>query len=227
VATVSTFTDLKSLLSTLLDDDGTSFYTDDDRERAINAAYFELYAEAVDVSGGNGPTISTSTLTVTAETNTVSLPSDFLHLIDLYYQENTDSTPRRWKRINARKQAEYHYIGRAEKQMCFYLLSQSSIRVVPTPSWTGSIECFYIAEPTALNLGSDEPDFPITSRELIAYEAFHRLKEKEGVNPTGAAEAKRRELRHRFETDMRSLASNEADEIAGPDNYHIYNMGSW
>jgi hypothetical protein len=227
VASVSTFSDLKSLLSTLLDDTGTTFYSDEERERAINAAYLELYAEAVDVSGGNGPTISTSTLTVTADTNTITLPTDFLHLVDLYYQQSTNDTPKRWKRINARKQAEYHYIGRGEKQLCFYIMSQTTARVVPTPSWTGSVECFYIAEPTVMTTGTDEPDFPLTSRELIAYEAFHRLKEKEGVNPTGAAEAKRRELRHRFETDMRSLASNEADEIAGPDGYHIYNMGSW
>lgn len=227
MATVSTYSDLKELLSTLLDDDTTNFYTDSDRSRALNSAYFELYSEAVDVSGGNGPSISTSSLTVTSGTATVTLPSDFLHLVDVYYQESSTSKPLRWKKINPRKQAEYSILNGTSKQLCYYLLGQSSMRVVPAPGWTGTIECFYIPEPTAFANDSDEPAFPITSRELIAYEAFHRLKEKEGVDPTGAAEMKRRELRHRFETDMRSLASTEADELDGPSDYHLYNIGGW
>ena len=229
---VRTLGNIKSVLSYLLDDENTGstdFYPEATRELAINAAYEELFNEAQELAGGKGPVLSTATLTVTSGQDTIASadgwPDDLQQIVHLYWKESeTNSFP--WEEIRPDEMHEYRSrISRSNRQLAYYLNSWSAgITLVPTPTFSDStkLTLIYVAAPITMSDDSDEPVFPKTHRELIAYEAFVRLKEKEGVDPSATAIQKRLELRHRFESDMRKLSAQSADRLAGPANYDIY-----
>lgn len=217
----NTLGDIRDELNTLLDDTTENFYTDTERDAFINSAYFELYARAVMLNDGVGSEVSTSSLTVTADTKTIALPSDFYRLVSIYYEDSNSTY--KWDVISPvnqhRKRSE---ISRGSKALCCYLRGTNLV-VVPTPNWSGTVEIEYVPEPTEMSADSDEPTgIPKTHRSLIAYKAFLRLKEKEGVSPSGGTIEVLEKLERLFQSDMESRQDQDSRRLAGPSGYHLY-----
>lgn len=97
--------------------------------------------------------------------------------------------------------------------------------VVPTPSWTDSsnLKLAYIGYPTEMTDDSDEPSaIPLTHRELLAYEAAKRLKEKEGVPLGRDAQEVYQRLLQAFERDMETRTGQRSRRLAGSSGYHMF-----
>jgi hypothetical protein len=222
VAQTVTFIDMQTLLSTLLDDSNASGLWDGDaRKRALNNSYFDLYNMGVSLSDGQGPEVVTGTVTVTAETATAALPADFYRMVSLYYTESSTST---FKMIPIAPSDQHEWrrtTPRSAKQLAFYFRS-SSIVLVPTPDWSGTLTIEYVPEPTELDLNADVPLLPKTHRELIVYGALIRLKEKEGVEPNGTSIAIHQGLKASFERDMETRQFQSSRRLAGNSGYGIY-----
>lgn len=218
------FGDIRAELNTLLDDTTENFYTDTERDAFINSAYFEMYSRACLLNDGVGEEISTASLTVTADTKTVALPSDFYRLVSVYYQESgAGGSTYKWDVISPvnqhRKRSE---ISRGSKRLTCYLRGTNLV-IVPTPNWSGTVEVEYVPEPTEMTANSDEPTgIPRVHRTLIAYKAFLRLKEKEGVSPSPAAIEVAQKLEALFEADMENRQDQDSRRLAGPSGYHLY-----
>jgi hypothetical protein len=217
--------EIRDELNTLLDDATEEFYTDVERDAFINSSYFEMYSRACLLNDGVGEEVSSATLTVTADTKTIALPSDFYRLVSLYYESNgsTGSTYK-WDIISPvnqhRKRSE---ISRGSKKLTAYLRGTNLV-IVPTPNWSGSVILEYVPEPTEMAIDTDEPTgVPKVHRTLIAYKAFMRLKEKEGAEPGGAAMQTYQKLDALFEADMENRQDQDSRRLAGPSGYHIYN----
>lgn len=226
MATTETFGDLKSLLSTLLEDTDTSgLYSTDERERAINNAYMELYNLGINLSDGMGEAATTTSLSVVADTATIALPSNYYRMIDLYYTQTDGSLETlRYRIIRPTDKHKYiRLIARESKQLTVYFRG-SNLVLVPTPSWSGTLTMEYYPEPTDLSGSSDEPLFPKSHRELIAYGAYKRLKEKEGMEPSQVAIGIYNDLRAAFERDMEDRDTKDTRRLSGSSNYHIYEV---
>jgi hypothetical protein len=227
MATIQTFTDIKNRLSALLDDESTDFYTTTDRETAVNAAYFELYDMACRNTDGQGVEATIANLTVVAGTATAALPSGTHKVINIFYKESEDETYE-WVAISPAGQHVYRSkIDRDSKQLAYYMRG-NNIVMVPTPNWSDATKVFieYVPEATAMTAGTDEPtSVPLMHRELIAYEAFIRLKEKEGVVPIQTTYDKWRQLRAAFEVSMESRQLQRSRHLNGDPGYDYYEGG--
>lgn len=217
------FSDLQSLLSTLLDDDGTTFWTTAERQRALNNAYFELYNLGANLSDGMGEEITASTLSQVSGTATIALPSDFYRLVSIYRTDSSNQdVTYRYIPIHPAKQHEFRrLVSPGSYQLGFYFRG-SNIVLVPTPSTSATLNIEYVPDPTEMSADSDEPLLPVSHRELIAYGALVRLKEKEGVEPSGTTIATYNRLMSAFERDMESRQSQDSRRLAGPSGYNIY-----
>ena len=218
-----TFSDLQALTRTLLEDTGTTLFSDDEVKRAINNAYAYLYNEGVRLSDGQGIACTKLDIDVTADTDTISMPSDFYRCVSIAYKEGETSYIQ-WKPISGPIEIARwaSTITRDSKLKGYYFRGNSTLVMVPSPSWTGTAEMHYIPNPVMLDVSSDEPLFPKSHRELIAYEAFFRLIQKEGIDPGASSAGIRRDLKVAFENDMEDMQKQENRELVGDGMYWIY-----
>jgi hypothetical protein len=224
---VFTFGEVKDFLNTLLDDDTESFYTDAERETAVNAAYFEVYNWAADLGDGQGGEINSTNLTITANTGTSTLPANFYRLTEVYYKAS-ETESYSWIPIMPNQQHEYRSrISQGSKRLAFYLRGTKMI-LVPTPTWGSTTEVFieYVPWPTArTNDAQTFPGIPLSHVEIIAYLALMRLKEKEGVAPSAGAIDTYNRLKAQFDRDMENRQRQRSRTLAGRTRYDLYESG--
>lgn len=230
---------IKKVLNMLLDDDTAEFYDQatgdtDERERAINNAYAQLYTWAASLNDGMGPEVTETTLDIVADIPTIALPADFYRLVSLYWKQ-TENQSYQWPAISVVNQHEYRRkVARGSRQLGFYIRG-SNIVVVPTPSYSASavtspaslgLYLEYVPHPSDMTLDTDVPTgIPPVHRELIAYEAFIRLKEKEGVPPSQGAQRVHSQLRAAFDRDLETRQLQNSRRLSGPTGYDIYESG--
>lgn len=223
----TTLLSLRTKLNTLLDDTGTTFYSDAERNNALNGAYYELYNKAVSLNDGQGAEVSTSTLTITSGTETIALPSDFMRLVSLFYKED-DNNFLKWVAINPGDRNIWaRRFGKNSKQKAFYRRG-SNIVLVPEPDYTSTTNLLmeYIPTPTEMSADGDEPTgIPETHRELLAFKALQRLKEKEGINVAPQTQQIIRLLELAFERDLDSWQDNGPRTLSGRDDYSLFEAG--
>lgn len=222
-----TLASLKTTLTTLLDDSSTDFYTSGDRLAALNAAYIELADMACRLTDGQGLEATLETLTVVSGTSTMALPTGTHKVINVFYMDDEDESYE-WIAITPSQQHVYRAkIDRSSKQLAYYLRGENMV-MVPTPNWSDSTHVFieYVPIVTAMAVDADVPTaIPDMHRELIAYEAFVRLKEKEGVVPIQTSYDKWRQLRAAFEASMESRQMQRSRHLTGDPGYEYYEGG--
>lgn len=224
---VLTLSDLRTVLNTILDDTGTTFWSDTERNEALNGAYRELYNHAVSLNDGQGPETTTATIDLVADTETVALPTDLYKLVQLYYKESTDEQYE-WVGIMPHQRHEWrHRFSRASKSLAYYRRG-SNLVLVPTPNYssTGKLFVEYVPNPTDMSGDSDVPTgIPASHRELIAYKAAKRLTEKQGIDLTASSEGTLKMLLAAFERDLESW-NQSPRRLAGLSAFDQYDLGT-
>jgi hypothetical protein len=224
VADLVTFADLQALLTTLLDDTSTDLVTSNDRLRAINGAYYELYDWASRLSDGQGLEAAQANLSLVAGTATAALPTDCFRVIGIYYKEDEDNSYP-WIPVTPINQHWYRQrISRSAKRLAYYIRG-SNIVIVPTPDYADTTHVFIEYIPDAVNMTADSDTpagIPKMYRELIGIEAFVRLKEKEGSEPGSAIWEKRKELRAAFERGMEQRQMQSSRRLGGDPGFDDY-----
>lgn len=145
-----TLSELRSRVRARADQENSSFVTDARLNAFINTAADELHGKLSDKFGENY-SLSQSTFSTVAGTDTVALPTDFFRLLSVELQSGGRWVPlRRFSVANRSKSTAANGIGAIE-----YALRGSSIWLAPAPSGVFSGQLFYIPLRTQLALDAD------------------------------------------------------------------------
>ena len=219
-----TFADLQANLSTWLEDASTVLYSLEERKRALNASYAQLYVKAISLSNGQGVSQVKTTLSVVSGTDTIALPADFYRCINVWY-EYSDRNHVKWKPIHPAAVTDYvSSISQSSKMKAFYFRGNSTMVVVPMPNESYSITMLYATNPVSMDADFDEPNFPMAHRELIVLGALKRLAQKEGMPLLGETKETYSELSENFVTDMVSMQSQSSRRLQGQNDYDQYSI---
>ena len=109
-----------------------------------------------------------TTISTTASTWTVDLPSDFQQMIEIRDSQNTLIRPAKRKNFDSTSTGEPSYwafFHGSTNQICFDL----------TPDAVYSYTMYYVYAPAALSGDSSEPDIPVGGDDMIALFAAYNL----------------------------------------------------
>lgn len=164
-----------------------SFWSDEDLTDYINDAIAIYFSEVK--HNNEGLFTVTTTLNVTANTETVSLPTDCFEVRALYKKYSNG-----WSPLPYRPRSDESYntegIGDSSAYLMYYFLRSNNIVLRPLPGFseTGGLQLEYISFPDVLVSGGDTLTTQIAPvfRQLIEIFAVYKAKLKESL-VTGTA----------------------------------------
>jgi len=112
--------------------------------------------------------LTSTTISTTASTWTVDLPSDFYKMVEIRDSQNNLIRPGLRRNFDSTSSGEpsfWAFYHGSTNQICFDL----------TPDSVYSYTMYYIYDPSAMSSDSDEPDVPMGGDELIALCAAYNL----------------------------------------------------
>lgn len=158
------------------------------------------------------------TLDVTADTATVTLPSDCVRILALQYGTR-NIEPVSWQEY-ANLFSAYEDDAAADSTLYYFMQSHTTIRILPIPEATvaDAIKCWYLARPTAFASGSSTPSaIPSEFHDILVEYTIYKLalaEEEIGLAQSALQEAIRRESA--LKTWMASFEGSDDNRLARP-----------
>lgn len=138
------------------------------------------------------------TLDVTADTATVTLPTDCVKILALRYGSRPID-PVSWQQYADLYAADQTDSLSEEGRFYYFMQSHTTIRILPIPSATvaDAIDCWYLARPTSFSSGSSTPSaIPSEFHDILVEYTIYKLalsEEEIGLANSALQEALRRE----------------------------------
>lgn len=218
-----TLSDIRDSARSKADEQATGFISNTELDRFINQGYryvfgylVQRYQDFAIVPGtvGNGGLI-----TVVANDNEYSLPSDLYKLVMAERRESSDTNENSWRKIprlniGNNQINDYFPVREGGDHGFGYFIAGNNIYLRPVPTAGFSLRLWYIQRPTALALTSDTPTIPTEYHELIAEYAKMQMLVKSG-------EAIYAEAMKQFEIEMKSMIDTSVHRAFEPEQMVI------
>lgn len=142
---------LKQLLSTLLADSSSNFFTDDERIQALNLACSYVNGEVRILR-------DVAEITVTPLDSKVPIPADFVSLgKGITWKDTNGQLTQLERRVPIQLQAGSSTWETDTGTPAFYVLEGGNIYLTPTPNTTGTLLLSYVAMPNTIVADTDVP----------------------------------------------------------------------
>lgn len=199
-----TRTEIKTLIRTLVDDEGSGYFTDTVLNQFVKMAEYEVQKQLI--QAGENFYEKCQQTTLVANQWDYILPSDFLkiHRIELVLSGSGVSEDR--KLLSKLTMNQQGMIGNAAGTPVAYIIKKNRITLFPTPDSAKTLRMYYSYRLTPMANDSDTPDIPEEYQEYIAILACFDCFIKDDRAPTNLEAKKQQYL------DMLKKSSEDRDE---------------
>jgi hypothetical protein len=190
MASLVTFADLKTRARQLADMEFSQFVSDDEVGYYINAGAQGLYDLLI--SAGELYKITSTSISLVANQDTYSLPSDFYKLlgVDLSSQ-GQPVTLKKFEFAERNKYSYYPFYNTRGLTALKYIVQGDSLRFIPMPNSNDSITVWYAPTMPALVNDADTFDGVNGWEDYIVFDAAIKMLIKEESDPTAIMSMKK------------------------------------